>query len=634
MRMVDLYWLPAQSGVGDELKRLTKAESVAWETLSKIAGTRLDFIQTNRLDKLLSKHFGSAAPVDGAVKSLRMAVLSSSTADHLLPGLRVAALRRNFHLQTLLGDYGQYWQELQDSGSALYQFKPNVLLFAFHAQHLFGIIDPALSSQDSDALVTAVIEKIVAVWRLARRQFKGQIIQQTVIPSLLSLVGSNEHRLPGSGAWLVRELNARLRALSDAEGVDILAVDDAAARDGIAAWHDPGLWHRSKQEISPAAIPAYGDLALRLIAAQQGRSAKCLVLDLDNTLWGGVIGDDGLEGIKLGQGSGSGEAFVAFQNFARDLSRRGIILAVCSKNDEENAKAPFQQHPDMVLKLSDIACFVANWTDKATNIRHIAEQLNIGIDSLVFADDNPFERNIVRRELPMIAVPELPEDPTYYGQSLVDGGYFEALQITPEDLERTGQYRANIERENLRAAHTDMAGYLQSLNMELRWQPFDRVGLQRIVQLINKTNQFNLTTRRYTEADVLAIMDTPGALTLQLRLIDQFGDNGIIGIVMGKPDGDLLKLDTWLMSCRVLGRQVEEATMNLVAEEAAGLGASRLTGEYLPTKKNGMVREHYRKLGFTCNEMRADGASIWSLTLSDYTAFATHITTMRNAARG
>jgi FkbH-like protein len=284
-----------------------------------------------------------------------------------------------------------------------------------------------------------------------------------------------------------------------------------------------------------------------------------------------------------------------------------------------------------VLKLADIACFVANWTDKATNIRGIAEQLNIGIDSLVFADDNPFERNIVRRELPMVAVPELPEDPAFFAQCLAGAGYFEALQITPEDLERGGQYRANIEREALRSSHTDLEGYLKSLNMELRWQPFDKIGLQRVVQLINKTNQFNLTTRRYTESDVLSIMNLgSSALTLQLRLIDQFGDNGIIGIVIGKLEGGKMLIDTWLMSCRVLGRQVEQATMNLVASESQRLGAEAIVGEYLATKKNSMVRDHYGKLGFVRSDANGAEASFWTLALGKFEPFPTFIKTIRS----
>jgi FkbH-like protein len=632
MRVVDLYWLPLLRGGSGELRRLAQAGNVGWTDLVGPALSRLDFLQTNRLDKILLRYFGDQVPDDSSVKSLRVAVMSSSTADHLLPGLRVAGLRRNLHTRVYLGDYGQYLQELQDSDSALYQFQPEIFLFAFHAQHLFGALYADLSKGEASELVESVAEKIRQIWQRARQQSNGQIIQQTIIPTYQPLLGSNEHRSHGSRSNLVNRVNGRLRELADEEGVDVLALDHYMANDGTAAWHDPGLWHLSKQEISPRAAPAYGDLVMRLVAARQGRSYKCLVLDLDNTLWGGTIGDDGMEGIRLGQGSALGEAYVAFQNYVRDLSKRGVILAVCSKNDAATARAPFDSHPDMVLKLTDIACFVANWDDKATNIRAIAAQLNIGIDSLVFADDSPFEQNIVRRELPMVAVPDLPEDPAYYAQCMADAGYFEAVQLTAEDLERNAQYGANAARESFRAVHTDVAGYLKSLNMELHWSPFDRVGLPRIVQLINKTNQFNLRTRRYTEQEVVAVMRQPGVLTLQLRLVDQFGDNGIIGIIIATPEQDCLKLDTWLMSCRVLGRQVEHATINLVVEEARKRGASRLLGEYLPTKKNGMVREHYQKLGFSRIAAGEDGSSQWVLPLADFHAFATSIVTARSDA--
>ena len=323
---------------------------------------------------------------------------------------------------------------------------------------------------------------------------------------------------------------------------------------------------------------------LRQVAARQGRSFKCMVLDLDNTLWGGVIGDDGLDGIILGQGSAHGEAFIDFQRFVIDQAHRGVILAVCSKNDEANALLPFERHPEMVLKRSHIACFVANWGDKPNNLREIAKRVNIGIDSLVFVDDNPYERNIVRRELPMVAVPELPEDPALYASCVAAGGYFEAVSLTPEDLERSSLYQANLQREALQASSTDVAGYLASLRMELLVKPFDQTGAQRIVQLINKTNQFNLTTRRYSDEKVAALIGAEDAITLQLRLIDCLGDNGIIAIIIavrdpaGEPNA--FAIDTWLMSCRVLGRQVEEASMNVLARVALRRGATALLGEY------------------------------------------------------
>ncbi len=414
--------------------------------------------------------------------------------------------------------------------------------------------------------------------------------------------------------------------MADAANVELLALDDRVARDGLAAWHNPTFWHHAKQEVTPAAAPMYGDLVGRLLAAGQGRSAKCLVLDLDNTLWGGVVGDDGLEGIVIGQGSASGEAYLAFQEYCRELARRGVILAVCSKNDEANALEPFERHPEMALKRADIACFVANWSDKAANLRQVAAELNIGLDSLVFVDDNPFERNLIRRELPMVAVPEVSEDPVSFIAAIADAGYFEALSVTEEDRERTAQYHGNRARDALRASITDMDSYLRGLEMQLVWRPFDRIGLARTVQLINKSNQFNLTTRRYTDQEVLAVMDDPAAFGLQLRLIDRFGDNGVIAIVIGRlrDDRDLL-IDTWLMSCRVLGRQVEPTTLNLIADQARRLGARRLVGDYIPTKKNGMVKDHYTKLGFAATDKTPDGGNRAVLDLAGFVPAATFI---------
>ncbi len=339
----------------------------------------------------------------------------------------------------------------------------------------------------------------------------------------------------------------------------------------------------------------------------------------------------GLEGIVLGQGSASGEGFLSVQDYAREQGRRGVILAVCSKNDEANALEAFDKHPEMLLKRGDIACFMANWDDKATNIRRIAQQLNIGLDSLVFLDDNPFERNLVRQELPMVAVPEVPDDPALVAGILADAGYFEALAITDEDRERGGQYQGNLRREALKETATDIESYLRGLDMRLTWCPFDRIGLARTVQLINKTNQFNLTTRRYTEIDVQAVMDDADAVGLQLRLLDRFGDNGIIAIVIGRklPDTADFLVDTWLMSCRVLGRQVEKSTLNILAAEAQRLGADRMLGEYIPTKKNGMVRKHYEKLGFSLIEETPDGSSRAKLDLRDFAPFPTFTTIER-----
>ncbi|GGE86863.1 hypothetical protein GCM10011317_49980 [Niveispirillum cyanobacteriorum] len=380
--------------------------------------------------------------------------------------------------------------------------------------------------------------------------------------------------------------------------MDVLAVDELAQRDGVNTWHDPSLWCSAKQEISPRVAPVYGDAVARIVAARKGRSSKCLVLDLDNTLWGGIIGDDGLDGIILGQGSARGEGFLQLQEYALAQARRGIILAVVSKNDESNALLPFESHPDMLLRKKDISCFIANWDDKATNIRRVAQKLNIGLDSIVFVDDNPFERELVRRELPMVSVPEVSNNPAEIPSLLAAAGYFEGVVVTAEDLTRTESYQANMERAAQHQTATDLGSYLYSLEMELCWGEFDTLNLARITQLINKTNQFNLTTRRYSEEEVRQVITSSVDIGLYFRLLDKFGDSGIIGILIGRGRGETLSIDTWLMSCRVLGREVESAMLKVLCEAASSAGYVRIEGLYIPTAKNSMVNNLYDRLGF------------------------------------
>ena len=617
----ELYWLPEPSDWQAATMALDAEQDPknAWRRLVQLANSRLDIARISRIDRTLQRRFGKSPPEGLATSPVRLAILGSSTLAHLIPGIRVAGLRHGLWITVYESDYGQYLQELSDRNSSLYAFQPDVILFAFDAYHLTQGVDPAADAATVEANRQEVLSNIKECWRLARAA-RISIVQQTAVPLFLPLLGNNEHRLPGSKQRFVARMNEAFRDIADEEHVDLLAIDTYVGLHGLDAWHDPVLWHRAKQEISPIAANLYGDILGRLLAARQGRSYKCMVLDLDNTLWGGVIGDDGLDGIVLGQGSSVGEAFLDLQRYALAQAKRGIILSVCSKNEEANALAPFEQHPEMILKRGDIACFVANWEDKAKNIRRIAGELNIGLDSLVFIDDNPFERNLVRTELPMVAVPEIPEDPALVVRTVADAGYFEGVGITDEDRERTRLYQANAERKALQDQASDLPAYLKSLQMELVCKGFDKIGLQRITQLINKTNQFNLTTKRYTEGEVAAVMEDPGAFGLQLRLIDRYGDNGIIAIIIGRRRDDDVVIDTWLMSCRVLGRQVEEATLELIVAEAKKLHAKRLVGEFIPTAKNAMVQNHYAKLGFAPIESLETGATRWALECSSFSS--------------
>jgi FkbH-like protein len=369
---------------------------------------------------------------------------------------------------------------------------------------------------------------------------------------------------------------------------------------------------------SDSLIPLYTDHVARIIAAIRGKSRRALILDLENTLWGGVIGDDGLEGIKLAQGDPTGEAHLVVQRMALELRQRGIVLAVSSKNNDEVARAPFQHHPEMLLKLDHVAVFQANWSDKATNIRAIAEELSLGLDAMVFLDDNPVERGLVRQLLPEVAVPELPPDASGYARTLAAAGYFEAVAFAAEDLQRAGFYQGNAKRANLLNQAAGIDSYLASLDMTITFQPFDATGRTRVVQLINKSNQYNLTTRRYTEPEVTAMEQDGRIFTLQVRLADMFGDNGMISVIICRPVGeaDVWEIDTWLMSCRVLGRKVECMVLREILDHARKNGIRKLLGVYIPSDRNKLVEGHYAKLGFAKISEEPSGLARWELLVA------------------
>jgi FkbH-like protein len=350
-------------------------------------------------------------------------------------------------------------------------------------------------------------------------------------------------------------------------------------------------------------------------------------------LWGGVIGDDGMTGIVLAQGDPVGEAFLSIQRTALALRERGVVLAVSSKNDEAVARQVFREHPDMLLREEHIAVFQANWKDKASNLRAIAATLNIDVSALVFLDDNPAERQQIRLELPEVGVPELPASPEYYPAMLLAAGYFEAVQFTIEDRMRAAQYQDNAARSAALGAASDMGAYLASLDMVAHVARFDEAGRARIAQLVNKTNQFNLTTRRYSESEVAAFESDPDAFGLQVRLQDRFGDNGMISVLLCRRDGARWLIDTWLMSCRVLNRRLEEQLLNVLVASARAHGVDRLVGVYRPSAKNGMVKDHYRKLGFTLSSQSEDG-DLWTLEVGDHVARALPIALRPGAGLG
>jgi FkbH-like protein len=380
--------------------------------------------------------------------------------------------------------------------------------------------------------------------------------------------------------------------------VVIFDLDHQSALFGKARWLDHRFWYHSKHPFDFDAIGRVAHVGAQILASSKGLSKKCLVLDLDNTLWGGVIGDDGLDGIKLGTDA-DGEAFMAFQAYVKSLKERGVILAVCSKNEEATAKEPFLRHPDMKLGLEDIAVFRANWNNKVENIRQIANTLNIGLDSLVFVDDNPAEREIVRRFLPMIEVPELPEDPSDYVNALAAGCFFETVTFSAEDKERARYYKENAQRAELQLSFTDAADYLRSLEMSSEGGSADKFHLPRMSQLINKSNQFHLTGTRYSEAELEGFSKRDDITLRFFKLRDRFGDNGLISVLVLKQEEALLVIDTWVMSCRVLGRSMEEFIAAEILDVAHARNCRAVIGRYVPSLKNKLVSGLYARLGFT-----------------------------------
>ncbi len=619
---LSLHWLP---GPGDFNKNLAAAlgnEDVheRWEALVALGGRRLDFLQTIKLDRALAR---AEASLDLPQRArMKVALIGSATLDHLVPGIRIGALRRGLLVESWLAPFGQWRQEILDPASGLYQFAPDAVFLSLDARALVPDIPLGASADEVAERLDARIEEIVSLWRTAKERLGAAIIQQTVLPTEPPMFGHFERLVPASRGAVAAQFDYRLVNAAGREGVILLDLRAAALEVGAQSMTNLMLWHHAKQEIAPTAVPWVGDQIGRILAAMRGLSKKVLVLDLDNTLWGGVIGDDGIEGIVLGQGSAAGEAYAAFQRYVKGLSERGVILAVSSKNDAAVAEAAFGNHPEMVLKRQDIAAFEASWGDKPAALRRIAQDLNVGLDSLVFFDDNPAERELVRQTLPMVAVPEVPEAVEQYIACLGEAGYFEAVAFTADDRQRTEQYAANSRRKQLEASTTDLQGFLRDLHMRLAVLPFRPVDVPRIAQLINKTNQFNVTTRRYTEAEVAGMMNDPSTLTFSARLDDCFGSNGIVSIVIGRivaqEGARALDLDTWLMSCRVLGRCVENAVLAVVADTARQAGIERLIGHYRPTPKNGMVRDLFPRLGFKPVAEGAGGdETLWEFILAD-----------------
>ena len=531
--------------------------------------------------------------------SFKLVVVGDTATQLLSTAIRGMGVERGYNIDLFEAEYNQVERQLLDSTSDLYQFNADFIVI-FQSTHKLGEHHSMLRTEQQATLADERISFLASVCEspaLAGKKiiyFNYPEIEDTVF-------GSYANKVDTSFTFQIRKLNYGLMRLSQQYQnlfiCDIAGLQNKLGRDVMFA---ANVYTSTEMILSMDALPYVASRVMDIVCAVRGQFKKCLILDLDNTVWGGVIGDDGLEGIQLGHGLGIGKAFTEFQMWIKKLKQRGIIICVASKNNEETAKEPFEKHPDMVLKLDDIAVFQANWDTKVDNIRTIQQILNIGFDSMVFLDDNPFERNMVRENIKGITVPELPEDPAEYLEYLYSLNLFETASYSNLDKDRTKQYQVEAQRVSLSKTFTNEADFLKSLNMFSVVSGFTKFNTPRVAQLSQRSNQFNLRTVRYTDADIEALANDPNVIDLSFTLEDKFGDNGLIAVVIMKPlDKETLFVDTWFMSCRVLKRGMENFTLNTMIEKAKSAGYKKIIGEYLPTQKNKMVEKHYTGLGFT-----------------------------------
>lgn len=528
----------------------------------------------------------------------RLAIVGNVATQFLATAIKGESNLQEYPIEVFDADYNQILAQLVDSNSEVFEFKPDGILLWMDSYKLYEDF-LSLPLPEKNGFAQSFMDEILSYWEMVAKNSKAKIIQPNFCEIDDRTMGNLSSKVDSSFIYQIRKLNYLLEEAASANGnVFILDLLSLQNRFGSNFFHDDALYYNAKMTISMDGFPYVACNVMQIIKAIKGSFKKCLVMDLDNTIWGGVIGDDGLSGIEIGE-LGRGHAFQTLQKWIKNLKDNGIILAVCSKNNEDIAKEPFEKLEEMVLRLDDISVFVANWEDKASNIKLIRETLNIGMDSLVFIDDNPFERNLVREMIPEITVPELPEDPAMYLDYLQSCNLFEVASVSEDSSKRTKQYQQEFARRKQEMSYENYDDYLISMEMEAIAKKFEELKYPRIAQLTQRSNQFNLRTIRYTESDIKEISNNDEYIPIYFTLEDKYGDYGLISVlIMKKEDNSTLFVETWLMSCRVLKRGMEEFIINKMVSLAKENGFKRIVGEYLPTAKNKMVSDIYQRMGF------------------------------------
>lgn len=556
--------------------------------------------------------------------AIKVSLLGDSATQFLSTAIKGMGIERGYNIDLFEAEYNQVERQVLDPTSDLYQHNSKYTI-VFQSTH--KLLEQYAMMSPEEQLHMA--ENRLAFIRTICSQVQGHIIYYNYPEIEDCVFGSYANKVPTSFTFQVRKLNYELMKLSqECQNLficDLLGLQNKFGRDMM---FDSTVYMSTEMLLSLNALPYVASRTMDIICSIEGRIKKCLILDLDNTIWGGVVGDDGWENIQVGHGLGIGKVFTEFQEWVKKLKNRGIIICVCSKNDEDKAKEPFEKNPEMVLKLEDISVFIANWENKADNIRTIQRVLNIGFDSMVFLDDNPFERNLVRENVLGVTVPELPEDPGQYLEFLYSLNLFETASYSYADKDRTKQYQVEAKRVKAAQNFTNESDFLKSLNMVSEVKGFDKFNIPRVAQLSQRSNQFNLRTVRYTEEQIKAIELDDEYKAFSFTLEDKFGDNGLIAVVImkdiSKSVPSTLFIDTWFMSCRVLKRGMENFTLNILVDYARKYGYKNIIGEYLPTAKNGMVKDHYSKLGF--ESIEDSDTSRWKLNVDTYKGKECYIT--------
>lgn len=551
----------------------------------------------------------------------RVSILRSFTVEPMVPVLRAEAFVRGLDLTVQIGDFNVFAQEILDPASKLYSFSPNVVILAARTSDLAPDLWSQFSDLSSEA-VAAAVQRVADSFRQWIRAFRERNSAALIVHSLELPVrpsaGVLDSQRPNSQSAVIQQINGELgRIAREHRNVYVLDYDGLIARHGRMRFQDERKWLIARMPITADHLIYLAREWMRFIIPLSGKTAKVLVTDLDNTLWGGVIGEDGVNGIKLGP-EYPGAAYQNLQRAMLDLAKRGILLAVCSKNNSDDAMEAIEKHPGMLLRNKDFAAVRINWTEKAQNLREIAEELNLGIDSLAFVDDNPFEREQVRKTLPEVTIVDLPHDPIGYADAVRECPVFERLALSNEDQQRTEMYAEQRQRSHAEQTFHSKEDFFRYLDQEAEVSQVSPATLARVAQLTQKTNQFNLTTRRYSEQQIAEMAARPGWQVMSIKVRDRFGDHGLVGVAITRAENGECEIDTFLLSCRVIGRTVETALLAHLTQTAKERGCLRISGRFLPTKKNAPARDFYAQHGFQQLTETPEG-SVWSLSLEQNT---------------